>query len=104
MLKVRGMSVFPSEIETLLGRHPAVMGSGVIGKPDPDKGQVPVAFVRLNPGDVGRVSEQDLTEWCRQNMATYKVPIVRLVSELPLTTTGKVKKEELKKVLEPPAR
>jgi len=90
MLKVRGMSVFPSEIETLLGRHPAVMGSGVIGKPDPDKGQVPVAFVRLNPGDVGRVSEQDLTEWCRQNMATYKVPIVLAPRKLGASCRVKV--------------
>lgn len=98
------MSVFPSEIETLLGRHSAVLGSGVVGQPDPEKGQVPGAFVRLSPRDVGRVSEQELTEWCRQNMATYKVPIVRIVRELPLTTTGKVKKEELKRALEAPAR
>jgi long-chain acyl-CoA synthetase len=41
MLKMRGLSVFPSEIKTLLGRHPAVAGSAVIGKSDPEKGEVP---------------------------------------------------------------
>jgi acyl-coenzyme A synthetase/AMP-(fatty) acid ligase len=100
MLKVKGMSVFPSELETLLGQHPAIAGSGVIGKPDPEKGQVPVAFIKLNPDYEGKLTEDELREWCRQSMATYKVPIIKIVKELPLTTTGKVIKEELKKELD----
>ncbi len=100
MLKMKGMSIFPSEVETLLGRHPAIAGSGVIGKSDPEKGQVPVAFIQLKPQYQGKVSEEDLAAWCRDNMAAYKVPLVRIIPELPLTTTGKVKKEELKKELE----
>ncbi|BCJ85522.1 AMP-binding protein [Effusibacillus dendaii] len=96
MLKVRGMSVFPSEIETLLGRHPAIEGSAVVGRPDAEKGEVPVAFIKLCEGAL--LSEADLDAWCRQNMATYKVPEIRIISEFPLTTTGKVKKEELKKL------
>ncbi|MBW2090588.1 MAG: AMP-binding protein [Deltaproteobacteria bacterium] len=100
MLKMRGMSVFPSEIETLLGQHPAIAGSGVVGKSDPDKGQVPVAFIKLRPDFEGKVTEEELTQWCRQNMATYKVPIVKIIDELPLTATGKVIKEELKTRLE----
>ncbi|MFP5406263.1 MAG: AMP-binding protein, partial [Gammaproteobacteria bacterium] len=47
MLKVKGMSVFPTEIEVLLARHPAIQGSGVVGREDAGKGQVPVAFVTL---------------------------------------------------------
>jgi len=100
MLKMRGMSIFPSEIEILLGRHPAIAGSGVIGKPDPEKGQVPIAFIKLNPDYEGKISEKELADWCRKNMATYKVPIIKIVNKLPLTTTGKVKKEELKKKLD----
>ena len=100
MLKVKGMSVFPSELETLLGQHPAIAGSGVIGKPDPEKGQVPVAFIKLNPDYEGKLTEDELREWCRQSMATYKVPFIKIVKELPLTTTGKVIKEELKKELD----
>ena len=96
MLKVNGMSVFPSELEVLLGRHSAIAGSAVIGKPDLDKGEIPVAFIKLHPAFIGKVSEQDLLNWCYQNMAVYKVPLIRVVEEFPLTATGKVRKEELK--------
>lgn len=97
MLKVRGMSVFPSEIEAILCKHPDVLGAGVIGQPDPDKGQVPVAAVTLKPD--ATLSEDALAAWCRENMATYKVPRVRILGQLPMTATGKVKKEELAKLL-----
>jgi acyl-CoA synthetase (AMP-forming)/AMP-acid ligase II len=99
MLKVKGMSVFPAEIEALLGQHPAVAGSGVLGRDDPDRGQVPVAFVMLTPQRQGAVTEEELTAWCRANMAAYKVPEIRIVARLPMTATGKVMKEELKKGL-----
>ena len=95
MLKVNGMSVFPSELEVLLAHHPDVEGSGVVGRADARRGQVPVAYVKLRPGAAGRVDADALAAWCRQNMATYKVPEVRLVAELPLTATGKVRKELL---------
>ena len=97
MLKVRGMSVFPAEIEALLGKHPDVLGSGVIGTDDPERGQVPLAAVTLKPG--ATLSEAELGAWCRDNMATYKVPRIRIVGELPMTATGKVKKDELAKLL-----
>jgi long-chain acyl-CoA synthetase len=97
MLKVKGMSVFPAEIEALLGQHPMVVGSGVIGRLDAERGQVPVAFVRLASGMP--IGADELAAWCRQNMATYKVPEIRVVEDLPMTATGKVKKEELAKLL-----
>lgn len=96
MLKVKGMSVFPSEVETLLGRNPAIAGSAVLGREDAEKGEVPVAFVQLNPDRAGKISEADLSAWCRENMAGYKVPEIRIVEQLPLTATGKVQKEQLK--------
>lgn len=99
MLKVKGMSVFPSEVESLLGRHSAISGSAVLGRPDAEKGEVPVAFIQLNPADAGQVSESDLRAWCKENMAGYKVPEIRLVDQLPLTATGKVLKEKLKERL-----
>jgi long-chain acyl-CoA synthetase len=98
MLKVKGMSVFPAEIEAMLGQHPAISGSGVIGREDTEKGQVPVAFITL----VEARSDLDagtLTAWCRERMAAYKVPEIRLVPALPMTATGKVKKEELRQLL-----
>ncbi len=96
MLKVTGMSVFPAEIEALLGQHPAVIGSGVIGRPDERRGQVPAAYVLADPA--AGLTEAALAEWCRQNMATYKVPTIHIVDSLPMTATGKVKKEELAKL------
>jgi acyl-CoA synthetase (AMP-forming)/AMP-acid ligase II len=95
MLKVNGMSVFPAEIETMLGQHPAILGSAVVGRPDEDRGQVPVAFVMLKPEAAGTVDEAALTAWCRGNMAIYKVPQLRIVDALPLTATGKVRKQDL---------
>jgi acyl-CoA synthetase (AMP-forming)/AMP-acid ligase II len=99
MLKVKGMSVFPSEIEAMLGQHPAIVGSGVIGREDADRGQVPVAFVTVDPAQRASVRAEDLAAWCRERMAVYKVPEIRIVDSLPLTATGKVKKEELSKLL-----
>ncbi|MDK3019311.1 AMP-binding protein [Pseudodonghicola flavimaris] len=97
MLKVKGMSVFPAELEAMLGRHPAIIGSGVIGRPDPDKGQVPVAFVTLGEGKQATAAE--IEAWCADEMAIYKRPEVRIVDALPMTATGKVKKEELAQLL-----
>ncbi len=99
MLKVKGMSVFPSEIEALLGQHPDVLGSGVIGQVDPDKGEIPIAFVHTREGST--LTEAALTAWCRDNMASYKLPQIRFVAELPMTATGKVKKHELQALLTP---
>lgn len=95
MLKVKGMSVFPPEIEALLGQHPAVLGSGVVGRDDPDKGQVPVAFIQLKPEAIGATKPEDIRAWCAERMAVYKVPEVRIIDALPMTATGKVKKQEL---------
>jgi len=96
MLKVKGMSVFPSEVETLLGQHPAIAGSAVLGRQDEKKGEVPVAFIQLNPDRTEQIDASELAAWCRENMAAYKVPEIRIVDQLPLTATGKVQKEQLK--------
>ena len=97
MLKVKGMSVFPAEVEALLGQHPDVIGSGVIGVADAEKGEVPVAFVRIREGS--SLTESALATWCLANMASYKVPRIRIVDALPMTATGKVKKHELAALL-----
>jgi acyl-CoA synthetase (AMP-forming)/AMP-acid ligase II len=97
MLKVKGMSVFPTEIEVMLGQHPDVVGSGVIGRADSDKGEAPVAFVRVRAGSSLRA--EDLRAWCKDNMASYKIPEIHIVESLPMTATGKVKKHELQALL-----
>jgi fatty-acyl-CoA synthase/long-chain acyl-CoA synthetase len=97
MLKVNGMSVFPSELEALLGQHPAILASAVLGRRDEHSGQRPVAFVVLKPGSAATAAS--LQAWCREAMAGYKVPEIRLLASLPLTATGKVKKNELEALL-----
>ena len=95
MLKVKGMSVFPPEIEAVLGQHPAVLGSGVIGRADAQRGEVPVAFVVLKPELRASVGPAELQAWCQSRLAGYKLPEIRLVETLPMTATGKVKKQDL---------
>jgi len=95
MLKVNGMSVFPSEIEVLLGRNEAVEGCGVIGVDDPRTGQRARAYVVPRAGS--GLDAETLAAWCKANMATYKVPEIRIVDHLPLTATGKVIKHRLEK-------
>ncbi len=99
MLKVRGMSVFPSEVEAMLSKHPAVLGSAVVGRKDEHKGQVPIAFIRLHEEYKGKIEPEEIVAWCRQNMATYKVPEVRFIDEFPMTATGKIKKHVLQERL-----
>ncbi len=99
MLKVKGMSVFPPEIEAVLGQHPAVLGSGVVGRADAQRGEVPVAFVQLQPEADASTAVQRLTDWCASRLASYKLPEIRLVASLPMTATGKVKKQDLANLL-----
>lgn len=93
MIKVKGMSVFPSELEVVLATHPDVAAVAVVPRPDPVKGQVPVAFVRPIPGST--VTADALAAWSRNQFATYKQPEFRLISEFPTTFSGKVRKNEL---------
>ena len=97
MLKVNGMSVFPSELEAMLGQHPDLLASAVIGRADERRGETPLAFVVGKPGS--GLTGDTLIDWCRQIMASYKVPEVRIVDSLPMTATGKVKKNELKELI-----
>ncbi len=97
MLKVNGMSVFPTELEALIGRHEAIAACGVVGRDDDQKGQVPVAFAVLKEGAEETVDS--LRNWCKESMSTYKVPEFRLMPSLPMTATGKIIKSELESLL-----
>lgn len=95
MLKVNGMSVFPSELEVLLSQNSDIAAAAVIGIPDAARGEAPLAFVLLQPGSVGRVDAEQIRAWCKANMAGYKVPLIEIIDEMPLTATGKIKKQVL---------
>ncbi|HXZ92088.1 MAG TPA: AMP-binding protein [Burkholderiales bacterium] len=86
-----GENVYPSEVENLLARHPAVKDVAVIGVPHEKWGEAVHAVVVLNA--TGAVSEADLLEWCRDKLAGYKRP--RSISfmrdeDVPRTATGKI--------------
>jgi len=99
MLKVNGMSVFPGELEAILGQYPGLLGSGVIGRPDEARGEVPVAFVWLPEEQRNAAGQDAFRQWCGRMMSSYKQPEIRFVDVLPMTETGKVKKEQLRALL-----
>ncbi len=88
------MSVFPAEVELLLTRHPAVRTAAVVPADHPETGQLPVAFVGLEP-DAAAVTAEELRAWARGEMAPYKVPLIEVVTDFPMTVTGKIRKVEL---------
>ncbi len=95
MFIVGGFNAYPAEIENSLLRHPDIQQAAVIGIPDTRLGEVGMAFVVLGPGS--STSGAQIIDWCREQMANYKVPRqVELVDELPLNATGKVMKEALR--------
>ncbi|HKX90159.1 MAG TPA: AMP-binding protein, partial [Sphingopyxis sp.] len=86
-----GENIYPREVEDYLYRHPAVEDVAVVGIPDERMGEELCAWVRLKPGT--EASADDMREFCRGQIAHYKVPrYVRIVSEFPTTVTGKVQK------------
>ncbi|MFH1149709.1 MAG: AMP-binding protein [Actinomycetota bacterium] len=99
VVKAGGYSVFSREVEEEILLNPKVHEVALIGAPHPTKGEVPVAFVQLKPGEIA--TEEELLEWCREHIAAYKCPrMVRIIDEMPLTMTMKVLKRELRKRLQ----
>jgi fatty-acyl-CoA synthase len=90
-----GENISSIEVEALLYRHPAVLEAAVAAKPDDKWGEVPCAFVALRE-DAGAVTEKDIIDFCRDNMAHFKTPKKVIFGELPKTSTGKIKKFELR--------
>jgi acyl-CoA synthetase (AMP-forming)/AMP-acid ligase II len=74
MIKVSGYSVFPEEVERLLILHPDIAAAAVIGVPDATKGEVVKAVIVRKQTAGGRLTEQAVIDWSRENMSAYKVP------------------------------
>ncbi len=91
VIKYKGYTIAPFELESLLMKHPAVMDVAVIGKPDEEAGEIPKAFIVLKPEYRGKVSEEEIIEWMRERISGYKrVREVEFVDELPRTAPGKL--------------
>jgi len=98
MLLVRGMNVYPREIEEVLYQYPGVREAAVVAKIDEKRGEIPIAFVAAVEGT--NLLPADLLTFCRERLADYKVPReFRIIPNLPRTATGKLAKLELKKQL-----
>ena len=85
-----GENISSVEVEIALYKHPATALAAVVSRPDEKWGETPCAFVQLKPG--AKASEDDYLQWCRDNLARFKVPKKVVFGELPTTATGKIQK------------
>jgi fatty-acyl-CoA synthase len=91
MLIRGGENVYPREIEEFLFRHSKVQSAQVFGVPDQKYGEEICAWIVLKPGN--DCTEDEIREFCRNQIAHYKVPrYIRFVEEMPMTVTGKAQK------------
>ncbi len=92
-----GENISSTEVEGVLYKNPAVMETAVISIPDEKWGEVPKAIVVLYPNT--NVTEEEIINYCRSNMAHFKAPkAVELVEALPKTATGKLQKYRLREL------
>jgi fatty-acyl-CoA synthase len=91
MINASGFKVWPTEVESLMYQHPAVLEACVIGASDAHRGETVKAFVVLRPEWKGRIEAPAIVDWCRENMAAFKIPrIVEFIDELPKSGSGKI--------------
>lgn len=95
-----GYRIGPGEIEDSLQGHPAVALAAAIGRPDPVRGEVVKAFVQLRPGVTGTPElARELSAWVRQRLSAHEYPReIEFMDALPTTTTGKVKRGDLRQL------
>lgn len=90
----RTSKITPGEVESALQQHPGVAIAAVVAAPDPEEGQVPVAFVVPRPGVT--ITGPELTEFLRSRIAAYKIPArIHVRATLPLTSSGKISRHDL---------
>jgi fatty-acyl-CoA synthase len=93
-----GENIYPAEIEEFLFQHPAVEQSAVVGVPDKKFGEELCAWVKLKAGCA--CQEDDIRQFCRSNLAHYKVPrYVKFVDGFPQTVTGKIQKFKIRELM-----
>jgi len=91
MIIVGGFNTYPAEIENFYLRHPRILDVSIVGVPDPVMGESVMAFVIPKSGET--LTAEEIVEFARGTIANFKVPKhVEIVSEFPLTGSGKVQK------------
>lgn len=95
MIVAGGYNIYPDEIDDVLFSHPAVLEAATIGIPDEKRGETVKSFVVLKPGTKATV--QEITEFCKKEMAAYKVPKqIEFIDALPKSTMMKILRRELR--------
>ncbi len=93
-----GENIYPREIEEFLFTHSDIQDATVIGVPDEKFGEEVCAWIQLREG--ARLTEDEIREFCRKNIAYFKVPrYIRLVNEFPMTVTGKIQKFKMREAM-----
>lgn len=101
LIKYKGLRIYAREVEEVLKTHPLIKEAGVIGIPDIKVGENVKAMVVLKADGRGSLSEEEIIEYCREKLASYKIPrIVEFVGEIPRTDVGKVSRRELREYRE----
>ena len=98
MIKYKGWSIAPAELEDLLFKNPHVFDAAVIGKPSTelDIGQIPKAFIILKEESKGKVTDQDIMSWMAERISAYKkIREVEFVDVIPKSGSGKILRREL---------
>jgi long-chain acyl-CoA synthetase len=95
LIKYKGYSVYPREIEDILYEHPNVKLCAVIGKPDPIAGEIPKAYIVLK--EDSKTKKEEIMDFVNKRVASYKaIREIEFRKELPLSTVGKILKRVLK--------
>jgi long-chain acyl-CoA synthetase len=98
MIIYKGYNVYPREIEEVIFTHPAVEQCAVVGKPNVDVGEAPVAFIQLRQG--AKATAEEITEHTNSQIAAYKkIREVKFLDAIPVSPAGKMLKRELRKML-----
>ncbi|MEM0092069.1 MAG: long-chain fatty acid--CoA ligase [Saccharolobus sp.] len=91
MINRAGYKVWPTKVENKLYQHPAVLEACVVASPDPRVGEEVKAFIVLKPEYKGKISENEIREWCKEHMNAYEYPrIIEFVDSLPKSGSGKI--------------
>ena len=90
MINAAGFKVWPTEVESLLYKHPSVQQACVVGIPDARRGETVKAYIILNDG-AEEISEEEIIEWSKTQMAAYKYPrVIEFRKSFPTTSSGKI--------------
>ncbi len=98
LILVKGMNVYPREVEEVIYKYPGVDAVAVIGIPSIEQGEIIAAYIQAKENET--IDEKDLRNYLAKHLANFKLPrIINIIENIPLTATGKVLKRELKELV-----